>query len=256
MIQSYKTRSMLNAVRLVALTLTLGLALGCSIVPGMDRQTTPVHEDSLIAEEQMANEQTTTRKQAHEPDHEAAGLAVGNSMALQHDGPTDVVNAVSREYDSLSGLGPVVENAARVGGGPAGMVMTSPGASMNGLAAKSSVVPPCTERPCPQRNVSLFDVASFSIGSEAAFDLPPAASVEEILEKGLALAEASPVHLVVRGMAREDSTRCEWRGVARTPDQREQAIRFWLDIDDSDPLPTTAEVEQRFMEELDRINPV
>ena len=61
-----------------------------------------------------------------------------------------------------------------------------------------------------------------------------ASSVEEVLEQGLRLAGASPVHVVFRGTAADDSVRCDWRGIARTPEQREAAIRFWLDLDDDD----------------------
>ncbi len=83
-----------------------------------------------------------------------------------------------------------------------------------------------------------------------------AASVEDVLAKGLRLAEVSPVHLAVRGIADAGSVRCEWRGVARTPEQREAAIRFWLDLDDDDLLPSPAEAERRFVTELKRINAV
>ena len=56
------------------------------------------------------------------------------------------------------------------------------------------------------------------------------------------------------GTARSDTVRCEARGVVRTSDQREAAIRFWLELADDDPLPSAPEVERRFMAELDRIN--
>ena len=50
-----------------------------------------------------------------------------------------------------------------------------------------------------------------------------------------------------------DSTRCAWRGVARTATQREQAIRFWLESRGYRyALPSAAEVERRFMAELDQ----
>ena len=50
--------------------------------------------------------------------------------------------------------------------------------------------------------------------------------------------------------------RCKWRGIARTPEQREAAVRFWLDLDEDEALPLAAEVERRFMDELERTNPV
>ena len=83
-----------------------------------------------------------------------------------------------------------------------------------------------------------------------------AASVEDALERGLRLAGASPTHLAFRGTAAADSVRCGWRGIARTPGQREAAIRFWLDLAAADPLPSPAEAERRFTAELDRIGAV
>ena len=71
-----------------------------------------------------------------------------------------------------------------------------------------------------------------------AHGLPPTGTVEEVLEKGLRLAEASPAHLAVRGTGVTNSVRCDWRGVARTATQREQAVRYWLELAAADPLPT------------------
>ena len=64
------------------------------------------------------------------------------------------------------------------------------------------------------------------------------------------------MHIAFRGTAGEGSVRCGWRGIARTLEQREAAVRFWLDLDDDDPLPSSANAERRFMAELDRINAV
>ena len=83
-----------------------------------------------------------------------------------------------------------------------------------------------------------------------------AASVEEVLAQGLRLAGASPAHIAFLGAATEGSVRCEWRGIARTPEQREAALRFWLGLDADAPLPSPAEAERRFMAELDRMNAV
>ena len=68
-------------------------------------------------------------------------------------------------------------------------------------------------------------------GGDAMSSVGPAATVEEVLEHGLRLAGASPVHLAIRGTAAANSTRCDWRGIARTAGQREDAIRFWLGLD-------------------------
>ena len=68
-------------------------------------------------------------------------------------------------------------------------------------------------------------------------------TVEELLEKGWYAAGASPVHIAIRGTPREDSVRCEWHGVARTPAQREEQIRFLLGVPDDTDLPSPADVE-------------
>ena len=60
--------------------------------------------------------------------------------------------------------------------------------------------------------------------------------------------------MAVRGSTEDGSVRCDWRGVARTPQQREDAVRFWLDLDAGEALPSPTEVERRFMAELDRIS--
>ena len=83
----------------------------------------------------------------------------------------------------------------------------------------------------------------------------PTASVEEVPEKGLRLAEASPVHLAVRGTGVTNSTRCEWRGIARTLSQRDAAIRFWLGLSASDTLPTASFLEILFTVTLDVLKP-
>ena len=72
---------------------------------------------------------------------------------------------------------------------------------------------------------------------------------------GLYAAGVTPTHIVFRGTASEDSVRCDWRGVARTLDQREKAIRFWLGKDDDDPLPTAAETETEFMSYINGMSP-
>ena len=83
----------------------------------------------------------------------------------------------------------------------------------------------------------------------------PTASVEEVLEKGLRLAEASPVHLAARGTGVSNSTRCDWRGIARTLTQREAAIRFWLGLSATDTLPSASFLEILFTVTLDTLNP-
>ena len=76
-----------------------------------------------------------------------------------------------------------------------------------------------------------------------------------MLEKGLRLAEASPVHLAVRGTGVSSSTRCDWCGIARTLAQREAAIRFWLGLAATDTVPSASFLEILFTVTLDTLNP-
>ena len=106
------------------------------------------------------------------------------------------------------------------------------------------------------RDVSLFDLFSPPAGGGAAYEHEVGTtSVEELLDYGLQLAGVSPVHLAARGVASSDTVRCEWRGIARTLQQREEAIRFWLGLSETDAIPSATEVERRFMEDLDRTSP-
>ena len=100
------------------------------------------------------------------------------------------------------------------------------------------------DRPCSPRDVS--DSTLFTLGGLYEAKVT-ASSVEEVLEKGLYLLEASPVHIAFEGTAQPGSVRCHWRGVARTLSQREDSIRFWLGIDDDEPLPSPPELEAEFM---------
>ncbi len=122
------------------------------------------------------------------------------------------------------------------------------------------VTPPCIGHDgeasqCSERDVSTFQLFAGPSEGAAYNATVEVASVEDVLEKGLRLSEASPVHIAIRGTAQADSVRCEWRGVARTPTQREEAIRFWLSIDDATPLPSPATVEAEFMSDINRMAP-
>ena len=103
-----------------------------------------------------------------------------------------------------------------------------------GAAQSTSVAQtPCEDgdrslKPCRPRDVSYFHLFSDPAGGGIGLIHGPESTVEDVLEKGLELAEASPVHLAVRGTAAVKSVRCGWRGTARTSQQREEAIRFWL----------------------------
>ena len=103
----------------------------------------------------------------------------------------------------------------------------------------------CSAVPCSPRDVSGIDISSNRLGSSGvALSIGPAGTVEEVLEKGLLLAGASPAHLAIRGVASSDSIRCDWRGIARTAEQREDAIRYWLGLDADDEIPHAASSPQ------------
>ena len=80
-------------------------------------------------------------------------------------------------------------------------------------------------------------------------------TVEELLEKGMFAAEASPTHIALRGIPEAGSVRCEWQGIARTLHQREEAIRFWLALGDDAALPSPSELEATFTAHVDRMGP-
>ncbi len=81
------------------------------------------------------------------------------------------------------------------------------------------------------------------------------ARVEDVLEMGLSEAGASPTHLAFLGTVKSDSVRCNWRGVARTMQQREAALRFWLSLDGSETLPSPADAEVLLMADLTEASP-
>ena len=104
---------------------------------------------------------------------------------------------------------------------------------------------------------ALGGVTSLGVGEleVAAFATGETATVEELLEEGFYLAGASPAHLAIRGTPAAGSVRCAWRGVARTADQRADAIRFWLRLGATDPIPDASYLETLFTVVLDTLNP-
>ena len=49
--------------------------------------------------------------------------------------------------------------------------------------------------------------------------------------------------------------RCKWRGIARTAPQRQDAIRFWFRIQDSDPIPSPSHIKAAFMSYISEMSP-
>ena len=106
----------------------------------------------------------------------------------------------------------------------------------------------------PSQAVSATDSPRRSPGAAtvAERDSP---TVEELLQHGLYIAGVSPTHLAIRGTPAASSVRCVWRGIARTAQQREDAIRFWLQILPGHSIPDAAIVEALFALVLDTLNP-
>ena len=101
---------------------------------------------------------------------------------------------------------------------------------------------------CSPRDVSGISVVSSVASGGAAFEFEiETPTLEDVLEKGYLTTERSPVHVAARGTTQPWSFRCDWSGLARTAGQREDAIRFWLAIDEDTTLPSDAELRRRFM---------
>ena len=146
------------------------------------------------------------------------------------------------ESDLDPGQGQGAESAT-VAAMPAATPTTSPSSDPPGLVVGEAHV---------VDSVSSLDGRSSGATTVVASD---ASTVEELLQHGLHIAGASPAHLAIRGTAAASSVRCAWRGIARTSQQRENAIRFWLQILPVDPIPTVAVVEALFAVVLDTLDP-
>ena len=134
--------------------------------------------------------------------------------------------------------------------------------SAEAFAEATPAVPttPCSDdvAACEPRSVGSFDLfgGSSDHGSAQAYSLAAASSVEEVLEQGLRSAGASPVHIALRGTASADSVRCGWRGIARTADQRVNAIRYWLSLEVDEVVPDPLYVEVLFTATLEVVAPL
>ena len=107
----------------------------------------------------------------------------------------------------------------------------------------------------PARQVEALPPGGDRVSGEATSTSSDAPSVEALLEDGLFLVGASPVHLAIRGTPTAGSVRCAWRGSARTAEQRADAIRLWLGLAAGAAIPDAAYVEALFMVVLDTFDP-
>ena len=80
-------------------------------------------------------------------------------------------------------------------------------------------------------------------------------TIENILENGLANVGASPVHLALRATPVTESTRCQWRGIARTPQQRNDTVRMLLNLQPDEETPHPEYLSILFDTTADTIQP-
>ena len=107
----------------------------------------------------------------------------------------------------------------------------------------------------PQKATAKDGQPTFNTTTSAGSRVEPPPTLEETLEKGLSETGASPVQLALRGKPDPESVRCNWRGIARTLTQRQEAVRLWLNMDDSADLPHPEYLEALFKATSDAVQP-
>ncbi|MDE2903510.1 MAG: hypothetical protein OXP73_10840, partial [Chloroflexota bacterium] len=107
----------------------------------------------------------------------------------------------------------------------------------------------------PARQVEALRPGGDRVSGEATSTSSDASSVEALLEDGLFLVGASPVHLAIRGTPAAGAVRCAWRGSALTAAQRADTIRLWLGLEAGAAIPDAGYVESLFMVVLDTFDP-
>ena len=134
-----------------------------------------------------------------------------------------------------------------------------PGAALSARPSKLQAVPAAPVGPFAVPAVGApsapVEVPRPAGRSGAAVTTGGVATVEELLEEGLHRVGASPVHLAIRGTPAASSARCAWRGIARTVQQREDAIRFWLGLAATEAIPDQTFLEALFAVVLDAFDP-
>ena len=80
-------------------------------------------------------------------------------------------------------------------------------------------------------------------------------SIEDIMENGLDNVGASPVHLAVRGTPVDGSARCQWRGIARTKDQRDDTVRMMIGLEPDEEMAHAEYLSVLFEVTVDTIQP-
>ena len=131
---------------------------------------------------------------------------------------------------------------------PASSTLELSGLDLTAHALPSVPCDPTTvsENSCEPRAVGGFRLFDGGPSGAARSGPAPAATVEDRLERGLRSGGATPTHLAVRGTAGASTAHCEWRGIARSPEQRSEAIQFWFGLGANDTPPGRGALEALF----------
>ncbi len=135
---------------------------------------------------------------------------------------------------------------------PAALPISTP------ISSSANFVEPCLEpSECEPRDVGDWFIAAQTLSNSAGamFEEFEAPSVETVLESGWLSSGLSPTHIAFRGTARRNSAMCDWYGIARTAEQREGSIRWWLGMDQNENLPSPAKLEATFEAHIKEIEP-
>ncbi len=173
----------------------------------------------------------------------AAGLALAATVACNMAVDTPIVPPTEPPTHTVT---PTATPAVT----PGTRATLTPTPSPNPSAGVLEDIPPCTNEDvsCEPRSVDQGALApSFGVPAASGYTPPETSSVEEMLENGATgLRPASPVHIVLRGVAQAGTFRCESHGFARTNAYREDEIRFWMNLEDDEPLPSVDELIRFF----------
>ena len=188
----------------------------------------------------------------------AAALLVAALLALSVGcGAGESINDGQPSLPALSSV--VADPVSVVAAAESGMAATTPDVVVPGTTPAASPATPrvpavAATTPDLAPAAPVAGLAAFRGRGEATTS-GATSTVEELLEDGLYGAGASPVHLAIRGTPAADSVRCNWRGIARTAQQRQDAIRFWLRLDTTETIPSVGALEILFAVVLDALDP-
>ena len=99
----------------------------------------------------------------------------------------------------------------------------------------------------------IFDSGMAGIAAYDSDYVPP--TIEELVEQGRRGSGTSPTHIAFRGAPSPGSIRCEWHGIARTLEQREDMLRFMMGLREPALIPPVPEIKGYFSRTIDKLTP-